>query len=416
MRTLTSVSGIAVAEVLIVMRVEVTVVNGRRAPGIVELEAPDLMAARDQAARLGYTVLSDRVIEGRLGARASSWLGKSDRIDVVVFVEQLRDLLVAGLSVIEALDALARGAHGEAGGVIERLERSLRTGQTLAGSLAQQDVFPSLLVALVRSAELTSDLPATLSRFLEHESRVTEVRHRLVAASIYPLLLTGVGVLVLFFLCLYVMPRFARIFEGMTGELPWSAQAMVSWSHILRDHGILVSVGLAIAAIAVGSIIASSAARAGVAAMVLAWAPLRRRLNAYFLARWYRTTGMLVQGGIPLADALPLSNGLLPAMLRPAGKQVEQGIRSGLSPSQAHVRAGMATPVAEQLLLAGERTGDLGSVLTRIAQFHESEVSRALERTMRAVEPLVMVAIGLGVGVVVVLMYLPVFELASAIQ
>ena len=67
-------------------------------------------------------------------------------------------------------------------------------------------------------------------------------------------------------------------------------------------------------------------------------------------------------------------------------------------------------------MVAGERIGDLGSVLTRIAQFHESDVSRALERTMRALEPIVMVAIGLGVGVVVVLMYLPIFELASAIQ
>jgi general secretion pathway protein F len=76
----------------------------------------------------------------------------------------------------------------------------------------------------------------------------------------------------------------------------------------------------------------------------------------------------------------------------------------------------MATPIAEQLLIAGERTGDLGAVLTRVAQFHEAEVSRALERTMRALEPLVMVMIGLGVGVVVVLMYMPIFELASAIQ
>ena len=76
----------------------------------------------------------------------------------------------------------------------------------------------------------------------------------------------------------------------------------------------------------------------------------------------------------------------------------------------------MATPVAEQLLLAGERSGDLGAVLSRIAHFHESEVSRSLERAMRALEPVVMVLIGLGVGVVVVLMYLPIFELASAIQ
>ena len=76
----------------------------------------------------------------------------------------------------------------------------------------------------------------------------------------------------------------------------------------------------------------------------------------------------------------------------------------------------MVTPVAEQLMRAGERTGDLGNVLMRIAQFHDAEVARSLERGMRALEPLVMILIGVGVGTVVVLMYLPIFELASAIQ
>ena len=76
----------------------------------------------------------------------------------------------------------------------------------------------------------------------------------------------------------------------------------------------------------------------------------------------------------------------------------------------------MATPVAEQLLLAGERTGDLGAVLLRIAHFHETEIGRSVEQTMRVLEPIVMVLIGLGIGIVVILMYLPIFELASAIQ
>jgi general secretion pathway protein F len=146
------------------------------------------------------------------------------------------------------------------------------------------------------------------------------------------------------------------------------------------------------------------------------WRPLRRRLRTYFLARWYRATGMLVEGGIPLASSLALTQGLLPLGLRAGGDQVAQAVREGLSPARAHARGGMATPVAEQLLLAGERSGDLGGVLSRIAQFHEAEVSRSLERSMRALEPVVMVLIGLGVGVVVVLMYLPIFELASAIQ
>lgn len=398
------------------MRVLANVVQGRGAPSAIELDAPSIDDARLLAQRQGYTVLSCKPAGLGLGETLSRSSGRSVEIDIVVFIEQLRDLLVAGLSIIEALDALRRGAVSDSARVIEQLERELRTGKTLSNALAQQSVFPALLVALVRSSELTSDLPQTLARFLDHERRVAEVRHRLFSASIYPLLLMGVGSLVLVFLFFYVMPRFARIFEGMNGELPWSARLMVAWSHLLGQYSAAVLTVLAIITMIVSLMVATPALRARVTGAVLSWVPLRHRLNTYFLARWYRATGMLVAGGIPLPEALGLSNTLLPLALRPAGNQVEQGVRNGLTPSAAHARAGMATPVAEQLLLAGERTGDLGSVLTRIAQFHESEVSRTLERTMRTLEPLVMVAIGLGVGIVVVLMYMPIFELASAIQ
>ena len=125
---------------------------------------------------------------------------------------------------------------------------------------------------------------------------------------------------------------------------------------------------------------------------------------------------MLLHGGIPLPVSLGLTNMLLPGYLQPAGLQVIADVESGLSPSQAYARSNMATPVAQQLMSAGDRSGDLGGVLTRIAQFHESEVARKVERFMRNLEPLVMVLIGIGVGLVVVLMYLPIFELASAVQ
>jgi len=396
------------------MRVHLSVVQGRGLPRAIVLDAPSIDAARQQAVGLGLTVL---------GARTSGWaalagsVGRPRRaIDMPVFIEQLRDLLVAGLSVIEALDALQRGARGAALELIEQLRRQLMEGKTLSDALAADSAFPALLVALVRASELTSDLPDTLSRFLEHERRTAEVRHRVVSTSIYPLLVIGVGCLVLLFLLFYVMPRFARIFDGMTGDLPWSARAMVAWAHTLHEHGAWWVSGMVAVLLGIAALLFSPAIRASAMARVLSWAPLRDRLKTYFLARWYRAIGMLVQGGIALPQALHLANDLLPLALRDAGLAVERGVREGLSPSTAHARAGMATPVAEQLMLAGERTGDLGTVLTKVAHFHESEVSRDLERAMRALEPIVMVLIGLGVGIVVVLMYMPIFELASAIQ
>lgn len=397
------------------MQVHLSVVLGRGTPQPLQLQASSLDEARAHAIALGYSVLS--IQSGRAGRRLmSSAPAPRIRFDVPVFIEQLRDLLQAGLSVIEALDALRRGAKGNAVTIIDALERRLREGKTLSTALAADPVFPELLVALVKASELTSDLAQSLTRFMEHEARVAEIRHRLVSTAIYPMLLIGVGGLVLLFLLFYVMPRFARLFQGMTGELPWSARAMVAWSQGLHAYAAWWLFGGVLLAIGALAIAGSDAIRARFLSGALDHPFFRDRLKVYFLSRWYRATGMLVEGGIPLPQALHLSNQLLPAGMQASGLRVEEGVREGLSPSAAHVRAGMVTPVAEQLMLAGERTGDLGTVLNRIAHYHEAEFGRALERTMRALEPMVMVAIGVGVGIVVVLMYLPIFELASAIQ
>ena len=396
------------------MQIELEVVSGRAAPRTLSLESASVASARAEAAALGYTVLSGPASAGAMLGRPA--LRIKDRLDVTVFVEQLRDLLGAGLSVIESLDTLRRGSRGDISVLLEGIERRLREGKSLSEALAASAGFSELLVALVRASELTSDLPQTLGRYLDHERRVAEIRHRLFSAAIYPLLLMAVGGAVLLFLLFYVMPRFARIFEGMNGELPWSARAMVGWSALLRGNGQWFLTA-AVVLVAFGIVVATSPRwRALTMRRVLALGPIGSRLRVYFLARWYRATGMLVEGGIPLATSLGLAVGLLPVGMRAAGQAVEDGVRQGLSPSEAHGRAGLATPVAEQLLLAGERTGDLGAVLSRIAHFHEAEVSRSVEQAMRAIEPVVMILIGLGVGVVVVLMYMPIFELASAIK
>ncbi len=336
--------------------------------------------------------------------------------DVPIFLTQLRDLLGAGLSLIEALEVLRRGARSAMQAILTPIITRLRGGHPFSAALASDTRFPGVLLALVRSAEITSDLPQALTRYLDHERRARELRHRILSLSIYPLLVMAVGAGVFVFLALYVMPRFAVIFQGMTGSLPWSARAMVAWSAWLAAHrGGTLAAGATIAAAVVAAFVLP-AARARLLQGVLDLSPLRTRLRTYFLARWYRTTGMLLQGGIPLPEALGLSIAVLPVALRSGGASVERAVRDGHSPAEAYRCAGMTTPVSEQLLRAGERTGELGGVLARIADFHDTEVTRQLERAMRALEPVVMTLIGVGVGVVVVLMYLPIFELASALQ
>lgn len=397
------------------MRIIADVVRGREAPRKLKMESSSLQSACESLSRQGYSVLSARR-DGWLWGEGIGPRQAMARADVLVFVEQLRDLLGAGLSVIEAIETVRRGSPTARRMALERLEERLRGGERLSVALAAEDSWPELLVALVRASELTSALTPALTRYMEHEQRAAEVRHRLSSVALYPMLLTLVGLVVLLFLLFYVMPRFARVFEGMNGALPWSAEAMVWWSQWLAAHKLGLTLGAALLAAMLVSPAFSPTLRARTLRWLLDSTLVRARLRTYFLARWYRTTGMLVEGGIPLPEALPLSNGLLPLALRESGAAVERSLRNGLGPLQAFGQAGMATPVAEQLLRAGESAGQLGAVLMRIAQFHDAEIARALERGMRALEPMVMVLIGVGVGVVVVLMYMPIFELASAIQ
>jgi general secretion pathway protein F len=399
------------------MRFRVDVVQGRAAPQSLIIDAQNLSEARLRATQQGFTVLSASTVQvdGWLSTRMPAGRGALNSRDLVIFIEQLHALLQAGLSVIEALETLQRGAKGRWTEVIGQVVAQLRQGRTLSDAFAEQAHFPALLVAMVRSAELTSDLPQALSRFLEHQQRTEQVRHQLMSVALYPALLMSVGGCVILFLMLYVMPRFARVFESMN-NLPWSAQAMVTWSHLLKAHGWEMAGVLALLIATIAGAFALPGRRAALLGVVLRMQPIARYLHTYFLARWYRTIGMLVEGGIPLPQALSLANQVLPLALQGGGQQAVLAMSQGQAPSHAFIQSNMATPVAEQLLRAGERSGDVGIMLRRAAEFHENEVARSLEQAMKVIEPLVMTFIGIGVGVIVIMMYLPIFELASAIQ
>lgn len=398
------------------MRFRLDVVRGRGAPQTLMVDAISLEEARQRLEQQGYVVLSNKAHSGAfktsLPLKSSV---RSNRRDLIIFMEQLHALLQAGLSLIEALETLHKGARGTWAGIIKQLGTHLRQGQTLSKAMEQQPLFPALLIAMVRSAEMTSDLPQALTRYLEHAHRSEQVRHQVTSVALYPVLLMSVGAAVMLFLMLYVMPRFARVFESMN-NLPWSAKAMVAWSRLIKAHGFDLLLGAAVIMAAVVSLLAVPAYRAKLFNRILGIGLLAKYLRIYFLARWYRTIGMLVQGGMPLPESLSLSNQVLPLAMQPSGLAVEHAMRQGLAPSNAFIQVDMATPVAEQLLRAGERSGDVGLMLTRAAEFHETEVAKSLDKAMRIIEPVVMTVIGLGVGVIVVLMYLPIFELASAIQ
>lgn len=242
------------------------------------------------------------------------------------------------------------------------------------------------------------------------------LKQQLINASIYPAVLLGVGGLVMLFLVGYVVPRFAGIYDEIGGNLPLASQLLMKWGHLIDSHGLLVlSSFLAVFVVAVYGLFRPGT-RAAFRRLLVRIPAVGRQLQVYQLARLYRTIGMLLRGGLPVVTAFEMTGGLLPIATQPQLAAATRAVREGRSLTESLAAYGLTTPVAERMLRVGERSGNMGEMMERVAAFYDAELSRWVEVATRLIEPAIMTVIGLIIGAIVVLMYFPIFELAGSIQ
>lgn len=374
------------------------------------LEALDENDALAQTAALTMTPISVH----RCG---DGWRQRSP-FSLSLFAQELHALVLAGLSVIESLEVLIeKESKPETRAVLSRLVENLRGGHRLSTALlAQPQVFPALFIGIVQAAEGTSDLPRSLGRYIDYRSRLDAVRDKMVSATLYPAVLVVVGAAVGLFLLAYVVPRFSAVYQGSGRSLPWASQLLLSWGALAGEHALVLALAFAALATA-GTFWLRAQLRSGGIARALVLLPtLKARLRLFELSRLYLTMGMLLEGGIAATRALGLCAAVVSPASRVALQQVRVAVEQGRAFSESLEAAGLSTPVAYRLLRVGERSGQLGTMLTRTATFYEGETARWLERFTRLFEPVLMAAIGLVIGLIVVLLYMPIFDLAGSLQ
>lgn len=396
------------------MRFEVKAIKQGDAVIALELDASDMQDARARARQQGYTVLSVRSSAGLrfpLG-------GRNTKFPLLLFSQELLALLDAGLNLMEALQTLAaKESRPETRKVLEQVIASLYEGRNLSAALEQfPQIFPPLYVATVRASERSSGLSEALTRYIAYQSQLDLVRKKLISASIYPVLLMSVGGLVTLFLLVYVVPRFSKIYQGVGTDLPFLSQLLIQWGNTLETNGGTLALAAAMLAAAGVYWVRHPATKKRVGALMWSIPQLGERMKVYQLARFYRTLGMLQRGGIPIVSAIEMASGLLPPVLSAPLGGASLGIREGRSISDAMEANNLATPVALRMLRVGERTGMMGEMMERIAAFHDDEMARWVEWFTRLFEPILMAVIGVVIGLIVILMYMPIFELAGSIQ
>jgi general secretion pathway protein F len=395
------------------MKFELKVAQGEEVR-LLAVDASNAVQARAMAESQGLSVLNVKSAGIALFAMKSS----VPKFNLMLFSQELLALLESGLSLVEAIEALAeKEQQAESRAILNQVMGALFEGLPLSTALERApQVFTPLYIALIRASERTGDMVQALARHVAYQTQIDAVRKKIITASIYPVLLIIVGGLVVLFLLGYVVPKFSTIYESAGADLPWMSQLLLSWGRLLQEHGSEVFAAFVSGVVMLGLILSRPVVRAAIMAKVWQIPALGETMRIYQLARFYRTLGMLLRGGIPLVTAMTMVSSLLQPLLRASLDKVSFDVREGKPMSAAMEQHGMTTSISIRMLRVGERTGQMGEMMERIGAFYDEEIGRKVEWLTKLLEPLLMIVIGLVVGLVVVLMYMPIFELAGNIQ
>jgi len=390
-------------------------VQGPAGSQALAIDAASEAEAIRAAVRGGWRVLA--VDAGATSDTGAALRPGKQGLPLLQFSQELLALLEAGLNLGEAIATLHNketrpGAKATLAAIVLTLQQGLSFSDTLAGF---PDIFPDIYIATVHAAERSGNLPEALARFVGYQLQFDAIRKKLISAAIYPCMLLVVGGLVTLFLLGYVVPKFSVVYESSGREIPWMSQMLLGFGQTLAAHPLLCATALAASVAAVVFGIANRAMRQALVLRLLRLPVLADKAAEFRLARFYRALSLLLHAGIPLHKALAMVGPMLLPAQQEQLAQARRAVQEGMPFSTALEHAGMATPVAQSLLKVGENTGRLGDMLERSAKFHDEEFARWVDWASRLLEPLLMTIIGVVIGGVVVLMYMPIFELAGSL-
>jgi general secretion pathway protein F len=387
-----------------------------------QVRAATAADALAQSTRGGFTVLSCEAA-GESGAgfsglmRAKSATPSRSGLDTASFSQDFAALIDAGLSVTEALQTLgSKETAGARRELIDQVARAVSEGRNLSTAMQLTGAFPELLVATVEASERTGDLGKGLARYAAHQREMQALKDKLIGASVYPLVLLVVGGLVVMFLMGVVIPRFAGLLDGTRTQLPMLSAGLMAWGRLVADRPWMLALFFG-GVFALGAWVVAHFRAHGVRSRWLQGLPyIAGVIREFQHLQLYRTLSILVSRGIVIHRAMEHGAKLLGDADRERLERAIVLMREGLSMSAALSGAGLSDPVATSMLKVAERTGSMSEMLERIAQFYERRLQRSIDVATRVIEPALMIVIGTVIGAIVVLMYLPIFDLASTLS
>ncbi len=386
------------------------------------VEAPTRFAVYEQIQKEGGTVTE--LTEHNGGLHVPAWLNITfgsgiKHAEIIRLAKNLSAMLTAGLSLSRALSVMERqSSNKRLKSIVSAVENAIKQGSSFHDALASYPkVFSPLFIAMMRAGEESGGLSDTLNVVALQMDRTEQLTRKIKGAMIYPSIVMVAVIIIGILMLIFVVPTLTSTFTSLGAQIPLATRIIVSLSDFMAAHAILVFLGLAAL---IGGLIAFGKSDRG--SRILLWgllhAPVVRELTQEtFAARTARTLSSLLSSGVPVLEALEITEAVVHApVFATIVHEAADRVRKGDMLSAAFAEHTKQYPILmSDMLSVGEETGKVSEMLHQIAEYYEADVAEKTKDLSTIIEPVLMLFIGTFVGIFAVAMIAPIYQLSAAI-
>ena len=330
--------------------------------------------------------------------------------DLSVFCRQFVSILTAGVSVVNALDLLTQQTENKVlSEAIKEVQTSVEKGEGLADAMREQKkVFPSILTNMVKAGEASGDLETVFERLAIHFEKETKLKLQMKKALIYPIIVGLVAVAVLVVMMLFVVPNFMAMFADMNIDMPFMTRLVIRVSDFMVTRWYVLIVVAACIIIGFSLYKKSTAGRETLGRIAYKVPFYGKFIMKSISARLTRTLCTLLAAGIPVIEALDITARTMDNVVaKDALLLAKEDVAKGIPLSIPIKNAGIFPPMVYQMIKIGEESGDIESMLEKVADYYDEEVEAAAQRLTAVLEPAIIIFLAFVVGIIIMAIMQP---------
>ncbi len=336
---------------------------------------------------------------------------RSSKGDILTFTTELSALLGAGLPLDRSLNIIAEVSESkEMKGIVQAILKSIREGSSFSDALQKHPkVFPRIYINMVRAGEAGGVLDIVLEKLNEFLESSKELKDHIVSSMIYPALLIVAGSASIVIMLTFVLPRFSTIFADIGTALPLSTKMILAVSSILTSYWWLAVIAIVSCVVVLMKYIKTAEGK-------LRWDRLKLKLMGDVItkletARFCRTLGTLLKSGVPLLQALNNAKDVVSNQaVAGALEDLARGAKEGKGLAGPLAAAKIFPPLAMSMVKVGEETGQLDTMLLKVATTYEKTLREAIKRFMGLLEPMIIIVMALIIGFIVLSVFMAIFS------